>query len=298
MKIDEIMVWEAFQGVAKHGNFSKAARVMEIPVPQLSKRVAKLEDRLGVRLFQRSTRVVNLTNEGRALLPRIEAILEDLNGIENSFETQKQLSGKIRITCVPFIAHRFLIPTMESFKKAFPDIHIDLDLSENLINLIEANIDLAIRIHDDPEGSDLVYRRLAPNNLVFCASPAYLKKAKPITKPRDLHHHSLLMLSVHENCQFQKSHHGKLGDFKKSKWLTCDNGAFITDLALNDFGILVRSIVDVRAHFQKARLVQVLENYPLETFGNVYAVIPNRRFLAPRVRTFLDFLVKESSKWQ
>jgi DNA-binding transcriptional LysR family regulator len=292
MKIEEIPVWEAFQGVATLGNFSKAAKALKVTVPQVSKRVAKLEEQLGVRLFRRSTRVVNLTDEGKALLPRVNALLEDLNGIEDTFDAKKNLSGTVRVTCVPFIAHRFLIPALEEFTKRFPGIYIDLDLSEGVLDFVESNIDLAIRIQHDLEDSNLIYRKLAPNDLVFCATPTYLKKSgKPIKKPADLKQHKLLMLSVHGSCRFGGH---KLEEFEKSKWITCDNGAFLTDLALHDFGILVRSIWDVRDDLRKGKLIQVLENYPLETFGNIYAVIPSRRYLAPRVRTFLDFLTKKS----
>lgn len=161
-------------------------------------------------------------------------------------------------------------------------------MSENVLNLVESNIDLAIRIQHELEDSSLVYRKLAPNDLVFCASPAYLKENPKPKKPSDLKNHKILMLDVHENCIFGTR---KLGDFKKSKWISCNNGAFL--LAIHDFGILVRSIWDVRDDLHKGKLVQVLENYPIETFGHVYAVIPSRRYLAPRVRAFMDFITKK-----
>jgi DNA-binding transcriptional LysR family regulator len=298
MKIEEIGIWEAFQGVAVHGGFSKASKVLRVTVPQLSKRVAKLEDRLGVRLFQRSTRVVTLTDEGRALLPRVTSLLDDLTGIESSFESGQSLTGTVRITCVPFVAHRLLIPVIAGFSKVYPEIHIELELSESFVNLIEANFDLAIRIHPEPDDSDLVYRKLAPNDLVLCASPGYLKAGKrPLDKPADLRHHKMLMLSVHRDCGFKNGSHA-LREFEGSKRLTCENGAFLTELALNDFGVLVRSIWDVQGFLENGELVQVLKKYPLETFGNVYAVIPSRRYLAPRVRAFLDFVVKRAAEWK
>src|SRR5258707_12432943 len=101
------------------------------------------------------------------------------------------------------------------------------------------------------------------HDLVFCASPAYLKRRESIKKPTDLHHHKLLMLSVHGGCRFLNGSY-KLQDFEKSKWITCENGAFLIDLALRDFGILVRSIWDVREYLRKGKLVQVLETHPIE----------------------------------
>ena len=297
MKIEDIAVWEAFQGVAVQGGFSKAAHALKLTVPQVSKRIAKLEAELGVRLFQRSTRVVSLTDEGRALLPKVAALLEDLAGIETSFESKERLSGTIRMTCVPFVAHRLLTPVIREFKKKHPDVRFELELSEGFLNLVESGIDLAIRIHEQPDDSSLVYRKLASNRLVLCASPAYLKRKKSTpSKPTDLRNHDVLMLDIHRECRFVKSAQA-LGELVKPQSITCENGAFLTQLALDGFGILVRSVWDVQEHLRRGELVQVLPNVPLESFGNIYAVIPSRRFLSFRVRGFLDLVVQESAGW-
>ncbi len=295
MKIEEIPIWEAFYGVAKYGNFTRASHMLRVPVPQLSKRVTKLEGQLGVRLFQRSTRIVTLTDEGKALLPKVASILEDLSALETLFEKTDKITGTIRITCVPFIAHRLLIPVIEEYTKQNPEVEIHLDLSEKLENILESNFDVAIRIQE-PKDSDLVYRKLLPNDLVFCASPKYLKKKPTPRNLSDLYNHDLLALSLHRNCRF-KNEALKLGDFYNSRSITCENGWYLTELALRDFGILTRSIWDVQNYLKSGQLVQVLKKHPLETFGHIYAVIPSRRFLAPRVRVFIDFLLSHASKW-
>jgi len=296
MRIDELAPWEAFLGVAKHGSFSKAAVSLKVPVAQVSKRVAKLESGLNVRLFQRTTRVVSLTDEGKALLPRITSILEDLQETESLFETAQSLSGTVRVTSVPFVAHRLLLPILSEFRELHPKIHIELELSEGRLNLIEEGFDMAIRI-ETPKDSELVYRKLAPNDLIFCASPDYLKKFPPPKSPKDLQRHELLTLDIHSKCAFIGSGL-RLGEFSKGKKVSCENGAFLTDLALNGFGILVRSIWDVQDHLKQGRLLQVLKNHPLETFGFIHAVVPSKRFLAPRVRTFLEFVVSKSKEWR
>lgn len=298
MKIDDIAAWEAFESVGTHGNFSKAAKVLKLGLPQLSKRVAKLEDLLGVRLFHRSTRVVTLTDEGRAMLPKVSAVLEDLKSIETSFEDKQSLSGTIRITTVPFIAHRLLIPVIAKFKEQHPQVNFEVELSEGVVNLAESNIDLALRIHENPSDTNLVYRKLAPNRLILCASPGYLKKASsPIKKPADLRDHNLLMLNIHRNCRFLENS-VRVVDLSKQKDVVCENGWFLTELALNNFGVLLRSQIDVREYLDQGRLVQVLKKYPLTEFGSIYAVIQSRKLLAARVRTFLDFVVQESSAWK
>lgn len=271
---------------------------MKTGVPQISKRVSKLEDLLGVALLQRSTRVVNLTDEGKALLPKVTAILEDLASLEAGFEGGKEISGTIRIASVSFVAHRLLLPAITKFKMTYPNVKIDLDLSEGLLNLLEANIDLAIRIEQEPEDSSLVYRKLAANELVLCASPKYLERNKsPLRTPRDLKHHELLTLDIHEECAFLNNSI-RLKELANSKKITCSNGWFLTQLALEGWGILVRSRWDVQEHLKNGALVQVLKKHPLENFGHIYAVIPSRRFLAPRVRKFLDFIVEQAEVWK
>lgn len=297
MNTDDLTGWKAFIAVVDYGNFAKASKETRIPVSILSKRVAKLESQLGVRLFQRSTRAVSPTNEGIALLPNIKSVLEELSKLECIFTGRKELSGTVKVASVPFIAHNLLIPIIRQFQEKHPKIKVELLLSEQVLNLIENNIDMAIRI-DTPEDSDLIYRKLVPNQLVFCATPKYLKKnPKPIRTPDDINHHSLLFLRLHSDCKFIENNI-QLKKFTARKTLECDSGAFLTDLALNDFGILVRSIWDVQTHLKEGRLVQVLEKHPLETFGHIYAVIPNRKFLPPRTQAFYDFFLEQTKNWK
>jgi len=296
MKTEDLAVWESFLAVATHGSFSEAARKLHVPLSQVSKRVSRLETQLGVRLFQRTTRVVTLTDEGRALGPKVHAIFEDLKEAESLFEGDRELTGTIRVTAVPFVAHRLLIPVLAEFRAQHPQVQFDMDLSEKLVNLVESGFDLAIRI-ETPKPTDLVYRRLAPNDLVFCASPKYLAKSPKLTAPKDLRHHNVLALDVHHSVRFQKSSL-RLGEVIGTKRLRSDNGAFLTALAEDSQGVLVRSIWDIQPQLKAGTLVQVLKKHPLETFGHIHAVVPTRRFLAPRVRAFLDFLEAKAKTWK
>lgn len=294
MKIEEFILWEAFLGVAKHGNFSKAAENLRVPLAQVSKRVAKLESLLKVRLFQRTTRVVTLTDEGKSLLPKITSILEDLREAESLFENKQELSGVVRITSVPFVATRVVLPHLKDFRKKHPNIQLEFDLSERFANLIEEGFDIAIRI-ETPQHSEMIYRKLAPNHLIFCASKDYLKEHSTPKTPKDLTKHDLLTLNVHRKVKFQDKEI-RLGDFTPSKRVTCENGAFLTDLAVAGHGILIRSHWDAKPLIQEGKLVQVLKDYPLEPFGFLYAVVPNKRFLAPRVKVFWDFIIERCNQ--
>lgn len=295
MKIEDIKVWESFLAVAKQGHFSRASVVLGVPLPQVSKRITKLEEGLGLRLFHRTTRSVTLTDEGKALMPKIERLLSDLSEAENYFEKNQKFSGTIKITSVPFVAHRLLLPVLDLFSEKYPQIKIELELSEKMVNLVESGFDVALRI-DTPKDSDLVYRKLVPNDLVLCASPKYLKESTALRTLDDIKKHSLLTLGIHSRCRFKNSDK-KIGDYSASKTFICENGAFLTDMALANKGVLLRSIWDVQGYLKSKKLIRVLEKYPLETFGHIYAVVPTRRYVAPRVRAFLDFVFEESKKW-
>lgn len=295
MKINDISNWEAFLAVVKYENFSKASKALNIGVPQISKRVAKLEASLSIRLFHRSTRAVSLTSEGRALLPKITSIIEDLKNLEDQFTNDQELTGTIKVTCVSFLAHKFFVPTIEEFMRLHPKLKIELDLSQNFVNLIESAVDMAIRI-EEPKDSELIYRKLAPNNLIFCATPTYLENnTNTIEAPMDLVNHDLLMLSVHNRCHFENSK-TKVEDLAIAKKIICEDGVLLTNMALNHSGVLLRSIWDVSEDIDKGVLVQVLKDYPLKTFGHIYAVIPSKRYLAPRVRSLMDFVIFKAGK--
>ncbi len=296
MKLDDLSAYRAFLSVAMQGNFAKASKSLGIPVSQVSKRVAKLEEHLGVRLFHRSTRAVSLSDEGVALLPRVRGILDEIDGLEGTFSAPGEVSGVVKVTSVSFIANNLLIPLIEAFQRKHPKIKIDLMLTEKMVNLIEQNVDLAIRIQT-PADTELIYRRLAPNKLVFCASPGYVKKYGRPKNPEDLKHHKMLFLRLHEGCAWEKSAL-QLKQFASCKRVESDSGAFLTEMALAGQGILVRSVWDVQKHFRDGQLVELLQDHPLEVFGHIHAVIPSKKLLAPRSRLFYEFVLEQAKTWR
>jgi len=295
MRVEDLSYWRSFIAVSSKGNFTKAAKSLGVGTPLLSKRISKLEEQLGIRLFQRSTRVVSLTSEGKSLLPRVESILKDLEGLENQFHLNEKLKGTIKLTCPPFIAHQILLPILNDFMAQHPEVDIDLDLSKSFKNLIEDGIDMAIRI-EKPKDSELIYRKIGPNKLVLCASKQYLKKYSKIKKPEDLINHKMLVMSIHDKCKF-KNYNYSLGRLKNNKNIRCNDGSFLTNMALNHSGVLVRSVYDVEKYLESGKLVELLNEFPLEIFGDIYAVIPSRRYLAPRVRSLLDKILGEFPKF-
>ncbi|MGZ3771882.1 MAG: LysR family transcriptional regulator [Bdellovibrio sp.] len=295
MKIRDLSIWEAFYRVALDSSFVTAAKNLKIGPPMLTKRIQELEEELGVRLFQRTTRKVSLTQEGLAILPRVKSFLEDAESMEREFEKSREISGTIRLTCVTAFAHRVLAPLILKFCKTHPKIKFEIDPTDRYVDLIDSQLDLAIRV-DTPKGADFVFKKLIENKLVLCASPSFLKSQKvQIQHPRDLKRYPLLMLPVYKNCKFIESGVA-LSDFKKEIQIESESGLFLTELALQGAGIAVRSHWDVKHFINKGQLVQVLERHTIESFGTIYAVITSKRLLSPRVRAFLDFLDVEFQK--
>ncbi len=292
MRISDLQLWEAFVLVAQARSFAKAGRSLGIGAPNITKRISSLETQLGLRLFNRTTRSVTLTSEGEGLLLHARSLLESANELERRASDAGGLSGTIRLTCLPVVAFRWLAKEIEVFRNKFPDVEFELDLSERIVDLIGEQMDLAVRVHP-PKGADFVYREIADNELVICASPAYLKKHSPIKTPQDLHQHSLLTLDLYKRCRFIKSGES-LASFESSRKVKCEVGLFLTEMALLGEGVAIRSRWDVSPFLDAGTLVQCLPNDRLEPFGKAYLVIPQKRYLSARVRAFVDQLVANS----
>lgn len=291
MKI-EVDLWEAFYWAAQERNFRRAADKLKIGAPVFSRRIAELEEILGVRLFQRSTRKIALTQDGQGLLPHVSSFLEDARSLEDRFTQRNQVSGTIRLTCVTAFAHRILAELTAKFCDLHPDISFELEITDRYVDLLDAQMDLAIRVQE-PTGADCVFKKLLRNDLVLCASPKYLRTTRmPLKKPGDLRQHPILSLQVYDRCQF-KGHDLSVGALNSSQRIHAESGLFLTQLALEGAGIAVRSLWDVSPLIKSGKLVRVLEKYPLDSFGDMYIVIPTRRLLAYRVRAFVDFLSSE-----
>ena len=300
MKIRDLTHWEAFFHVAEEKSFSRAAQKMRISAPFLSKKVAALEEELGTRLFQRTTRKIGLTEAGQGFLPHVTSILADLNNLENKLENTENLKGTIRFTCPVGLGHRLLSPLIVEFSKAHPEIKFDIDVSDHVVDIVEEQMDFAIRIQE-PQGANFIFKKLAINRHVFCATPRYLRESSKerlssIRSPKDLHRHRMLMLDSYFDYRF-KNTKKSLREFAKRQAIRGVSGMFLTELALNHGGIAIRSLWDIKEHLNSGRLVEVLTHHPLENFGDIYVVIPDRKYISFKVRAFIDFLFEKAKSW-
>lgn len=292
IKIQNISLLEAFKVVAQKGSFSKAAGYLPYNTSQISKRILELENHLNMRLFNRTTRKVTLTSEGILLLPKVEKILEQLSDIERSSQREKKLSGTIRISSLHSFLHSCLGDILVKFSEKHPEVNFDVSVGDRVLDMIEDRIDISFRVQQ-PQGADFVYRKILENNLLFCASPSYLKKLKKIPKTlEDIEALPLLSLDVFND---QKINPGSktLGQLKCPRQIRCDTGHAVTTLALQGAGITVRSMWDVAGYFKTGELVRVCPNLKIENFRALYCVTPHSKFLPERTRVFIEFLQKE-----
>ncbi|WP_454753397.1 LysR family transcriptional regulator [Cupriavidus necator] len=281
-----------FLRVLDLGSISAAARSLDLSVAVASQRLQRLERDLGVRLLHRTTRRLHATPEGAVLAEQGRALVDDLEALSTSLrQAGTGVSGTLRITTSSSFGRLYVSPLLPEFLRQHPGLTMSVNLTDNVLDLVSAGFDLAIRIGalDD---STLVARRLANNQRLLCASPDYLRRRGIPQTPQDLARHDCLVLVGSQGRQDI----WRLGDGTGGEMavrvrgrIEANTGELLSDAALAGFGIALHSTWHVCADLRAGRLVQVLADYPVADTG-IYAVMPQRRLVPPRVRAFVDFL--------
>lgn len=290
--MDRLLAMEAFVRVVDAGSFSTAARQWGRSKAVVSKYVNALEDHLGVQLLRRTTRALSLTEAGRAYRERCADVLGEVEALEASLrEGLAAARGTLRVTAPPGLASHHLDVMTKDFVERFPEVTIDLDLTHRMVDLVEENIDVAIRV-TDPRDSSLVARRIAPVPIVAVAAPSYLGRRGTPKKPADLRNHDCLV-----DTNFRDQQRWRFRKGKKTETITVDgpfrinNPEAIRDLAASGLGIALVPEFLVRDSLQNGSLCEVLPGtVALHWF--ILAVYPRRRYLPLRVRAYVDHLVE------
>ena len=282
-----------FARVVAAGSFSAAAKDLGVSTAVVSRRVAALESRLGVRLLHRTTRRVALTDEGAHFHESVLRILRDIEEAEAEASAgSAEPRGVLKVSMPASFGHRHIAPLVPKFARRFPKVELALQLSDQPVDIVKEGFDLAIRIAELTDSS-LAARKLAPNRRVICASPEYLKRHGAPRTPADLEHHNCLVPSWEHDFTSTWDYaepSGKRGEVRVRGQYACDNWEVLRDWALAGLGIALKSTWDVRDHLEDGSLVPVLREY---TFGSdvaIYAVYPHRRHLPAKTRVFIDFL--------
>jgi DNA-binding transcriptional LysR family regulator len=281
-----------FAKVVSSGSLSAAARDLGVSTAVVSRRLAALEARLGVRLVNRTTRRLALTDEGASYheaCARILAEIEDADAAAAAKRVEPQ--GLLKVALPASFGHKHIAPLVPPFAARFPKIQLAFSLSDRTVNMIEEGYDLAIRI-GELEDSSLAARKLAPNRRVVCASPEYLRRHPAPRKPMDLQQHNCLTTNDLQMNWEYKGPDGKRGVVRVSGHYACDNWEVLREWAMAGLGVALKSTWDVRRQLEDGSLVPLLPGYDFGTDVAIYAVYPHRRYLPAKTRVFIDFLAE------
>ncbi|MEP3349073.1 MAG: LysR family transcriptional regulator [Marinomonas sp.] len=254
-----------FQTVARLGSFQAAATKYGLPRSSVSKKIQQLEDKIGQRLIQRSTRKLSLTDAGRDLLAASEplnSLMEDTQRIIDEHESIP--SGKVKLSCPSLIAQHLVLPFISTLREAYPAISLELCLSDDYVDLIEQEIDIAIRIGHLPDSS-LVARKIGEKRLGLYASPAYLEKNGTPKSPDDLNKHQCIVFKnkniTLDHWLFQQAN-GDVTKAKVSHQLSTDDGRALVEMGRLGLGIIMIYPLMIQEDLNTNKLVPILADRP------------------------------------
>lgn len=275
----------------KQGSLAATARELNLTPPAVSRRLSLLEERLGVRLLNRTTRRISLTSEGAVYFENAQRILSDIDDMERLVSSSRAApKGLLRVNAPLGFGRSYIGPAISTFMKNYPDVEVQLHLTDRPIALPDEAIDVSIRFGEQPD-SRLIAKKIAANRRLLCASPAYLRAASQPTYPHDLTQHQCIVLrqndSAYGNWRLSK---GKQTEtIKVHGKLSTNDGEVALNWALEGHGILMRAEWDVAKYLRSGRLVQVLAEYDTPA-ADVYAVYLERLNLSAKVTYFIDHL--------
>ena len=289
--MDRLKQIESFVAVAARGTLTAAAQAEGVAPAVVGRRIDALEERLGVKLLLRTTRRISLTHEGSAFLEDCQRILADMANAEASVSAGGvKASGALRITAPAGFGRRHVAPLLPAFLARHPDVHLSLNLSDRVVDIVHEGFDCAVRVGDMPDSS-LISMRLADNRRQCVAAPAYLQRAGVPQHPSELGRHECLMLSsdASQTRGWAFTIDGAVTHLRPSGRLDCSDGQVLHAWCRQGLGIAWRSTWEVEGDIAAGRLVAVLEDFAAPPNG-IYVLFPQRKHLPLRVRLWIDFL--------
>lgn len=292
--MDQLTALRVFRQVVDGGAFAAAARKIRLSPAAISKNIGELEAHLGVRLLNRTTRRMSLTEAGARYYQQVSRILDDLEDADGSMQPlTHRPSGLLRVSAPMTLSLVRLSDAIVAFLEAHPDISLDLQLDDRRVDIVKDGFDLAIRGSDRLEDSSLVARRLMELRHVACATPAYFEANGRPRTPTDLTGHDCVQFSLSGHAsEWEFTRDGETRKVQVRGRYKVTSSLAIRDALRAGFGISLVPRLYVRDDIAAGRLETVLDDWaPVVT--TIYAVYPSRRYLLPKVRAFVDFLAEE-----
>jgi DNA-binding transcriptional LysR family regulator len=277
-----------FAAVVESSSFSEAARRLGIGKSAVSMQVTRLEQELGVKLLNRTSRHLSLTEAGEHYYQSCARIAEEVNSANEQIKNLRhEVSGLLRITCPVGFGNKVLVPAIEDFLDQYRDVEIELDLNDKNVNLAEQGFDLAIRIAELPDSS-MIARQLIDAPLVVCATPQYLKSNGIPTSIEDFNNHQWVLFS-HTPTRLKYEYKGREYIINTKGRIKVNNETARLNLVLSNLGVSLMPIYDAWEAIQEGKLTQLLEKFDLPSVP-ITALYLDRKFLPKKITTFVDFM--------
>ncbi|MDK2777398.1 MAG: LysR family transcriptional regulator [Pseudomonadota bacterium] len=288
--MDRIDTMNAFVSVVTEGSFARAAERLEISPQLVSKYVSQLEEHLGTRLLNRTTRKVSVTEAGTAYFQRAQQVLSDIEDMENELgDLQHSVRGLLRINAPVSFAIQHMASVLTDYRAAFPEVQVDLQLNDRKVDIVQEGFDIALRI-GQLKSSSLIARRIAPVRLSICASPDYLARQGIPSHPDELKQHQYLRYSYMDN---ETSFRDRKRNLPLTTTLHSDfsanNGDVLLNAAIAGAGVIIQPTFITGPAIASGQLQSILQDFEPEPLG-LYAVYAHRQFLSAKVRSFIDFI--------
>lgn len=269
---------------------SAAGREMKLSPAVVSKRISLLEDRLGVRLFQRTTRQLALTETGEGFFKRVVDILNLVEEAEDFVNRRnKEPTELLRITAPPRFSKQHIAPHLPEFSERYPEIELDFKVNDEIVDIVGEGYDLAIRIAELKDSS-LVARKLAPNPRVLCASPAYVEKFGEPKTIEELAQHNCIVTTAMDQWRLEGPDGARTLRVKGN--VGTNSSEFLHALLMSGHGIAFRSLWSVSKDLNSGKLKKMLPEYMGASNISVYAVYPSRDFMPQKVNVFIDYFAE------
>jgi len=292
MAIDLVTGMRVFTAIVEAGSFAGAADRLALSRGMATRYIAQLAAHLGVRLLNRTTRKLSLTETGGDYYQRATEIIALIEDAEGSAAQEALVPrGTLRITTPAIFGTHHLDRAITEYVQRYPDVEVDLSINERIVDLVDEGFDLAVRVAREI-APGLIARRLTPARIVACASPGYLRKRGMPRSPEELAGHNCLCYahsSYRNDWRFRRD--GVERTVRVSGNLRGNNGDILMNAAIEGLGVVYEPTFLVYEALRRKRLIRVLPEWEGDEFS-VFAVYPNRKFLPPKVRNFIDFLAE------
>ncbi|MDB5945401.1 MAG: LysR family transcriptional regulator [Ramlibacter sp.] len=288
---------ELFVQVAETGSLSRAAEALELSNAAASRHLSALEQRLGARLVERNTRRLYLTDTGTEFYSRARMILADLKDAESAVNaTALNPTGMLRITASLSFSMHHVAPLLRDYTQRYPNVQVHVEAANRYLDIIDNNIDVAIRTREYEPDSNITIRRLAETRRILCASPRYFAQYGRPAALEDLQRHKLLVY-VHANNpnELRFTRDGVVSVVAVKGLLESNDGQILRAAALDGLGILVQPTYIVYDDIVAGRLVPVLDEWDLPRLM-INLAYPSRKHLSAKVRTFIDFIAEHFAR--